>query len=171
MLCHCRPITHSTVLCLTILATIPISGCNIAGRRSSYFSHLNAAYHNTDYLVYEFQDSLSIGKRTHQLDMLLSNYSSSTAIFITAWNPYSRKLTRDENDRRNEQLIARVKAIGDFPVFLGEGKARNGDWPPELSYLILGVHTEMANQLADEFGQNAYLTYNLGGPAKIVWRQ
>ena len=58
-----------------------------------------------------------------------------------------------------------------FEIQAREGKARTGDWPPEHSYLIVGTTPKMANQLADEFGQNAYVEYTLGGVAKLVWRQ
>ena len=132
-----------------------------------------AVYNATDYVVYELSDVMRIGERTPKVDELLGANSvggADSAVFITASNPKSQQLSQDENDRRNERLLARVESLGPFRVFAGEGRARFGDWPPERSYLIIGLPTDMADGLADEFDQIAYVMYTAGGPAKIVWR-
>ena len=131
----------------------------------------DSAYRNTDYIVYEVDDALRIDEHSMKFDVLLRKYHAKSCIFITAWNPKSQELSRAENEERNKRLLARVRSLGHHQTFPGEGKARTGDWPPEHSYLIVGMTTAMARQLADEFGQNAYLEYTLGGVAKLVWRQ
>ena len=36
-------------------------------------------------------------------------------------------------------------------MYAGEGKGRTSEWPPELSYLVVGLSTARASQLADDF--------------------
>lgn len=131
----------------------------------------DTAYRNTDYIVHELDEALRIEEHSPTFDELLHKQGAKSCIFLTAWNPKSQELSRAENDKRNEQLVARVKHLGGFLMLAGEGKDRIGHWPPEHSYLIVGMAPKMANQLADEFGQNAYVEYTLGGVAKLVWRQ
>ena len=142
-------------------------GLTVGGAEEAF----DAAYRNTDYIVYKLDDALRINEHSQTFDELLRKHGAKLCIFLTAWNPKSQEFSRAENDKRNEELVARVEHLGGFLTLAGEGKARTGDWPPEHSYLIVGTTPKMANQLADEFGQNAYVEYTLGGVAKLVWRQ
>ena len=56
-----------------------------------------------------------------------------------------------------------------FNVWGGVGKGDTGDWPPEPSFLVLGISREVATQLAAHHEQCAYVFGEVGAPAELVW--
>ena len=68
------------------------------------------AYRTADYVVSDRRHEvvIRIGKRSHEVDALLARYSARSAVFITAWNPFSRSLTRGRNEYRQRCLLARI---------------------------------------------------------------
>ena len=49
----------------------------------------------------------------------------------------------------------------------GEGRARSGDWPPEQSFLILGIPVSEARILGRRYGQLAIVVGRLGKKARL----
>ncbi|EOD17228.1 hypothetical protein EMIHUDRAFT_244293 [Emiliania huxleyi CCMP1516] len=120
-------------------------GLTVGGAEEAF----DAAYRNTDYIVYKLDDALRINEHSQTFDELLRKHGAKLCIFLTAWNPKSQEFSRAENDKRNEELVARVKHLGGFLTLAGEGKARTGDWPPE--------HSEAANQLSNKLSHAQHL--------------
>jgi hypothetical protein len=60
------------------------------------------AYQTTDYVVFDRQREVSIrvGRRSREVDRLLARFGARSAVFITAWNPFSRILTDGQNEHR-----------------------------------------------------------------------
>jgi hypothetical protein len=132
---------------------------------------LDAAYRNTDYWVADAlvgPFAIRIGEVTIELEELLYETVEVEWTYLTACNPGSRRLASDENARRSSELAAMVRERG-WRYFHGESVGCNGDWPPESSLLVLGVHEGKAIKLARRFGQNAVVVGRIGEAARLVW--
>jgi hypothetical protein len=105
------------------------------------------------------------GAPSPALDALLRTDAPEWA-FLTAWNPWSRRLARPENERRQALLVQGLS--GRYRLFHGEGRGDDGVWPPELSVLALGLPLPEALALGRTWGQLAVLAGRLGEPARVV---
>ncbi len=110
------------------------------------------AYKNTKYKVFEPDIIIEIGKSNQDLDNLLLIHNSNEWAFITAYNPYSRVLTNDENRMRHEELKELTKA---YITFEGHGVGEDPAWEPELSLFIMGISKEESSLIGEKFEQNA----------------
>jgi hypothetical protein len=110
------------------------------------------AYKNTKYKVFEPDIIIEIGKFNQFLDNLLLKHNSNEWAFITAYNPYSRVLTNDENRMRHDELKELTKA---YITFEGHGVGEDPAWEPELSLFIIGISKDVASLIGKKFEQNA----------------
>jgi hypothetical protein len=110
------------------------------------------AYKNSKYKVFEPDIIIEIGVLNQDVDGLLIEYKSVEWAFITAYNPYSRVLTNDENRLRHEDLKELTKA---YITFEGHGVGEDPAWEPELSLFIIGISKEDASLIGTKFEQNA----------------
>ncbi len=110
------------------------------------------SYKNTKYKIFEPDIIIEIGKSNQDLDNLLLIHNSNEWAFITAYNPYSRVLTNDENRMRHEELKELTKA---YTTFEGHGAGEDPAWEPELSLFIIGISKEDASLIGTKFEQNA----------------
>lgn len=133
---------------------------------------LDSAYRSTLYVVFDLNNAaLRIDEPApSEIDECLKELDANSCVFLTAWNPSSLQLPLSENDRRNAELATALHELG-HPFLPGEGRGLSGDWPPERSFLVVGISRRSADVLADRFGQNAYVSYSLGGLAELVWRE
>jgi peptidoglycan/xylan/chitin deacetylase (PgdA/CDA1 family) len=120
---------------------------------------LRAAYARTGYEAAGIV--ARIGRRNPALDALLRERGVRRAGFVTAWNPYSRKMPRGWNDRMLERL--RQAARGHV---LAEGWGRGRGWA-EQHLLIAGDPRRIA-LLARRFRQHALVMVAPGQPPRIV---
>jgi hypothetical protein len=72
------------------------------------------AYKNTKYKVFEPTITIEIGKFNQDLDTLLLKHKSNEWAFITAYNPFSRVLTNEENKIRHQELKELTKSYVSF---------------------------------------------------------
>lgn len=105
---------------------------------------------------------LRVGERSSSLIDLLSKFQLDSWAYITAENPGSELLTSDQNKQRTQSLEAHLKKEG-YRYLGGEGKAPDNSWPPEKSFLVLGISETEAVQLAQTFGQKALLIGGISG--------
>ncbi len=110
------------------------------------------AYKNTKYIVFKPTLIIEIGKLNQEIDDIMINHNSNSWAFITAYNPFSRILTNDENRLRHDELKELTK---DYMTFEGHGVGENPTWEPELSLLIIGISKDDASKIGKEFEQNA----------------
>lgn len=116
------------------------------------------AYLHTSYIVHAQQGDIIIrvGRAHEEIDTLIPDMPSPTWAFITAYNPESKPLPHEENERRNNDLKCKVMNSG-YTYVEGEGVGDDGLWPPEMSIFILGIPFEYANILASEYNQNGII--------------
>ena len=110
------------------------------------------AYKNTKYKVFEPGIIIEIGVLNQDVDDLLTQHKSMEWAFITAYNPYSRVLTDDENKVRHDELKELTK---DYITFEGHGVGEDPAWEPELSLFIIGITRAEASKIGKKFEQNA----------------
>jgi len=107
-------------------------------------SVLLQAYLTTDYGVHaEPAFTLCVGQHSLEMAVLYLQHQTKTAAFITACNPYSIKLTDNENSRLLEALRRDLEADR-WLYFSSMGINNAGDWEGEASFLVLGISLEEA---------------------------
>ena len=84
--------------------------------------------------------TLIVDAKSEKLDKLLSESDASSAIYITAWNPFSQMMNSDENQELNGLLKSDLLTlIDEEKVIDGFGEDPSGKWPGEESFLALGL--------------------------------
>jgi len=119
---------------------------------------LIAAYRATAYTsrINDADDVMTIGEKAIWLANLYDTHGASTALFITAENPFSETRTLAENAEAQARLRQCLLKATDI-VFDGWGTGADTDWPPEKSFLALGLSLEAARALGMQFHQNAVI--------------
>jgi hypothetical protein len=123
------------------------------------------AYLNTDYVVDGFVNPIRVGEVSVEADELLLKHGQSEWALITAFNPMSFALDNESNLHRNQQLLEK---LSDFVVIHGVGQDKNGIWPPETSFFVIGITLDQAIPLAQLFGQLAIVYGSLHEPARLI---
>jgi hypothetical protein len=111
---------------------------------------------------------LRIDVVSHQLGVLLRQHGVATAAYLTAHNPRSVRLSEAENRAANEQLRAALLSADAF-IYEGEAIDPRNVWPPEPSFLALGLAFATARELGVRFRQNAILFADDDGVPRLVW--
>ncbi len=132
-------------------------------------AELFVAYHRTTYSAETPLGpiELRVEKPNGVLVQLLKQYRATTWAYVTAFNPGSQTLAKDENRRRQHQLEDSLRRE-ELPFFRGAGVGDDPQWPPEESVLVLNITRSRACELAREFGQNAILAGSDDGMAEII---
>lgn len=120
---------------------------------------LAAAYRRTDY---EAAGAVArIGRRSAEVDALLRRLGAREGAFVTAWNPWSRRMPPGWN----AHMIARLReAARRLRHTDGEGRGRG--WSER--HLLLAADPRRAAALARHFRQNAIVAVRVGAPARLV---
>ena len=111
------------------------------------------AYSSTLYQVTEPRVDIRIGVKSKELDALLLLHNCTTYAFITAWNPFSKILSEEENNRRNKLLFKELSEK--YVLFQGQGIGQDPTWKPEESFLVLGIDEYTATEYGRKYEQNA----------------
>lgn len=112
---------------------------------------------------------LKINQSNAVFDQFLKNENIETWAYITAWNPNAEAHADKENENFNALLEQKLNNLG-LKYFNGFGRPENGsDWPPEASFLILGIDVENALRIGKEFNQAAIVCGKIGDVAKLFW--
>jgi hypothetical protein len=115
------------------------------------------AFTETDYIVHhEPPFTMTIGKPCEELKKLMANRNALGAAFITAWNPFSQKLSAINNEARQQELKEILKKRG-LTFIDGIGQHPSNNWPGEASVLVLDINREAAKVLAGHFEQHAFV--------------
>lgn len=113
------------------------------------------AYRATDYRVLSPSPFvLKVDQPSKLLQRLYHERGFGSAAIITAWNPFSTRVSDACNEAAQIRLekvltarsIAFIKAIGEDP---------SGLWPGEVSVLALGLSLDAVKFLGIDFKQNA----------------
>lgn len=117
---------------------------------------LITAYRNTRYWVFADPDRflLTVGISSHEIRSLFDRFNVSTAAFITAYNPFSEAASEAENEQAQVALKADLERLTKA-ILYGEGAGADSNWPPEPSFLALGLSRRDAEALGRKYKQNA----------------
>lgn len=130
---------------------------------------LEAAYRGTDYRVLtESPFSLKVGESSLTADKLMQETGVRSAAFLTAWNPYSRTLKTQENERLNAELEKLLRSQG-YIVCPGFGAWADDPDKGERSFFAVGISRLNATEMAHRFEQNAFVFIESGGAAELVF--
>ncbi len=131
---------------------------------------LRAAYEAARYEVHVNDGRVFVlrhGNRHADFDAFLrqGHPDARSWAFVTAWNPYSQRLSTVENAARQSELRAHVNAMG-FVVLDGVGCDDGSDWREE-SLVVVGTARADACALGVRFGQHAVLVGELDACAEV----
>ncbi|MDR3532546.1 MAG: DUF3293 domain-containing protein [Rhodopila sp.] len=117
------------------------------------------AYRMTCYEVAGIQ--VRIGRRSSAMDACLLSYGVHEAVFITAYNPFSRPMPPGWNRRMQARL---AQAVRRRPVLVASGHWRR--WSE--AHLVVFGDVRPARGLARRFRQNAIVIVRRGQPARFL---
>jgi len=141
----------------------------VARHMSGFSEELLRAYLQTEFCfsVPEHVDCrLVIGEACPELAALMID-GAGTAAVLTAFNPRSQPTAVEDNADAQRALRADLED-GGWTIFEGAGRGRTGEWPPEPSFLVIGISFGDAGHLAAKFGQNAIAFSGLDGIPRLV---
>jgi hypothetical protein len=98
--------------------------------------------------------------------LMLAN-GQSCAVAITAWNPGSTLRDDDANRRAQQDLEQELSAMA-LTCIPGRHEDPAGQWPTEISVLVLGLPLSEAHRLAARFGQLAFLWSDHTGTPRLI---
>jgi hypothetical protein len=117
------------------------------------------AYRQTNYEVAGTQ--VRIGRRSSAFDRLLLAHRARQAVFITAHNPFSRRMPAAWNHRMQFRLSQTLRRR---PVLSAQGAWRR--WSED--HLVAFGDPRPTRWLARRFRQNSVVVLRLRQPAKLV---
>jgi len=126
------------------------------------------AYEATHYTIGK-EMIIRIGESCPPLDEFLLKHRSDAAAYLTAWNPWSEIQSPEANAIANERLAKELNSLPEVVhVLNGIGMDASGKWSGEESFLIIGIHFKQAMELAERYGQNAFVFYRRGSEAELI---
>lgn len=99
---------------------------------------------------------LRIGQPSAALQAVHKRHGVECCAFLTAWNPLSEQLEHEANMRRQEDLAVDMarRSLGVLPAI---GVHPGGQWPGEVSFLVLGLKLEAGKVLGGSLEQSAFV--------------
>lgn len=127
------------------------------------------AYRQTRFTVFAEAVAFTLreGEYSPELAHLMAAHSAKSAAFITAENPASIPASAQENAQRQAALKADLDALRAI-VLPSEGQGTDAAWPPEASWLAVGLTREQACALGTKFGQNAIVCIEADAIPELV---
>ncbi len=132
-------------------------------------NELKQVYLNTNYTInknsiFKEELTLHINKVTNLKNALpeLKEWA-----FITAWNPNSNQLSKQENERRNANLLDDIRSKG-YTTHLGCGISKDSNWS-EDSFFIENISKAEALVYALKYKQYAFVYGKVNQVAELIW--
>ena len=115
------------------------------------------AFRNTNYEVHTNpQFTFKVGEFCLDLENLFRESNLSTGCFITACNPESTKLSKEQNALLQETLHSDLVSQN-LHIITGLGSDPSGEWEGEPSFLAIGISFSRAKSLGIKYKQNAII--------------
>lgn len=111
--------------------------------------------------------AIHIGQMHPTLDSVLARLAIDEWAYITAFNPFSQQRRPQQNRAMNHQLADELHRHG-YMYWHGSGVDLAGVWPPEASFLVLGIDRVVACDFARKYNQNAIVVGHSGEAAELV---
>ncbi|SMG07390.1 DUF3293 domain-containing protein [Paraburkholderia susongensis] len=125
------------------------------------------AYRETNYCVEgDMPITLQVDQKNDALSTLHKAMGVESSVFITAWNPYSRKCDDETNAGLQKKLIDELTTRG-LRFVNGVGRHPASDWA-EPSFLVLGISLEAAKRLGKQYEQNAIVWCGVDAVPQLV---
>jgi hypothetical protein len=114
-------------------------------------------YTNAEYVVYaESEFLIYVHTYSETLKRLITDKEATQAALITAYNPYSERLSEVENSKAQTALTEELHEMG-LGFIQGLGRDKAGQWPAEKSVLVFNISKSTAQMLGNKYQQNAIL--------------
>ncbi|SAL13075.1 hypothetical protein AWB67_00219 [Caballeronia terrestris] len=127
-----------------------------------------AAYMTTLYRIHtQPAIDVCIGETNAAVAALLALHRVESAVFVTAFNPLSRRLSDEQNAARQHKLAEYLDGLK-LATIEGAGIDPTGAWPAETSLLALGATSAKADDLMREFEQNAVVVIDRKGTVRLL---
>jgi hypothetical protein len=110
---------------------------------------LESAYQQTDYSFTTDAKTIVIRLDEENPDLLEYLEQIHSWAYITAWNPSSFPQADAYHHSQQQLLLDQLKG---YKTCKGEGRGRDGIWPPEESYFVANISREKATALCKDFG-------------------
>lgn len=123
------------------------------------------AYKNTKYKIFEPALTIEIGKLNQEIDELLNEHKSHEWAFITAFNPFSKVVSEEENIMRHNELKELTR---NYMTFEGHGVGDDPSWEPELSLFVIGISEDDASKVGIKFEQNAIVYGQINNAPRLL---
>ena len=135
---------------------------------TAIYEELIAAYIGANYCSGQGDSEfcLKIGVYSEQLSQMYAKTGSNSAVFITAYNPYSQIQPKEINEAAHKSLLTDL-AVSSIYWVEGMGYDINSDWQ-EASFLALGISLELGSQIGTQYGQNAIVWAGEDAIPKLV---
>lgn len=104
---------------------------------------------------------IRIGRRSPAMDRLLASHHVREAVFITAWNPRSRRMPDGWNRRMQSRLVESTRRLAAMPA--------SGTWRRwSEAHLLLFCSPARASVLGRRFHQYALVIVQQAQPAWLL---
>ncbi len=137
-------------------------------KSQGFDEQLKTAYQQAVYRIFQPPISWKIGELAPEIEDLFHDYKAETAIFITAANPYSQICSAEKNKDNHLDLEKWIQEK-QLPYIKGQGEDPLGVWPPEESFLLLGLNATEGVELGRYWQQNAVVLLETGCPPTLLW--
>lgn len=110
--------------------------------------------------------------RIHQPEVVLDEWLTingyTTWAFITAWNPIGVPDHLLKQNIANNRALLKKLQRENRAVLPGWGIPDVPEWPPEGSFLVLGISKEEASAVSVAFGQRAFVFGRVRAKSELV---
>ena len=130
---------------------------------------LIAAYKATHFKVHtnEATITLEVDKPNPAFDRLLEDNEADCAVIITAWNPWSKAQSREENNEKQHCLEEQLRKAG-FTLLQAAGVDPSRKWESEQSCCALGMKELEGISWGKRQFQNAVIFHQAGKNSKLT---
>ena len=112
--------------------------------------------------------SLIPGTHSPELAALYAQTRTNSALLITAHNPQGTLREAAANQAAQTSLATRLNLLTRH-LWPAENRDPQALWPPEPSFLALGITRKRSRALAQEFAQDAILWAGAAAIPKLIW--
>ncbi len=109
-----------------------------------------------------------VGEKSSGIDTLLEENSAGKFAFITAFNPFSKSLSAEENKLRQVELLKTLRAAN-LRFLQGYGTNEEGTWKREESVFIFDISQENTLRLGRKFQQAAIVFGEKNDKPALLW--
>lgn len=137
---------------------------------SGFSPDLLSAYQQTSYVALDGKRMVTarIMADGAEIDSLLEKRGAAEIVFITAWNPRSKRVGEAVNVAAHARLTD-ILEDEDLDYIPAEFRPSAKDWPVEKGVAIFDLAPFDALQLAEMLGQYAIVWQGQGQPAQLLF--